>query len=185
MEDERIIELYFERNENAIKETALKYGRMLRALAYGILKNHQDSEECENDTYHITWNRIPPARPPYFAAFLGRIVRNVSFDKYDYNHADKRNAEFETSLSELESCISAGNTVEQHYDCRDTAKHISGFLRKQPAIKRIVFIRRYWYCDSISDIAAQHRFSESKVKSMLMRTRKELKKYLERQGVRI
>ena len=185
MEDEKIIDLYFERNENAVAETALKYGSMLRAIAYGILKNHRDSEECENDTYHIAWNKIPPERPVYFPAFLGRIVRNISFDKYDYNNAAKRNPDVEVSLSELENCISAGNTTEQHYDCQRTAKHISDFLRKQPIIKRTVFIRRYWYCDSISDIAAQYKFSESKVRSMLMRTRNELKKYLERQGVNV
>ena len=185
MEDEKIIDLYFERNENAVAETALKYGSMLRAIAYGILKNYRDSEECENDTYHIAWNKIPPERPSYFSAFLGRIVRNISFDKYDYNNAAKRNPDIEMSLSELENCISAGNTTEQQYDCQRTAKHISDFLRKQPIIKRIVFIRRYWYCDSISDIAAQYKFSESKIKSMLMRTRNELKKYLERQGVNV
>ena len=185
MEDEKIIDLYFERNENAVAETALKYGRMLRAIAYGILKNHQDSEECENDTYHVVWNKIPPERPSYFSAFLGRIVRNISFGKYNYNNAAKRNPDVEVSLSELENCISAGNTTEQHYDCQRTAKYISDFLKKLPVTKRVIFIRRYWYCDSILQISEKYGFSESKVKSMLMRIRNELRKHLERQGVRV
>lgn len=185
MEDEKIIDLYFERNENAIAQTALKYGRMIRSIAYGIVKNHSDSEECENDTYHITWDKIPPTKPVCFPAFLGRITRNVSFDKYDYNHADKRNPEFEVSLSELEACISTGNITEQSYDSKTLAKYISNFLRKIAVTKRIVFIRKYWYCDSISQISKEYGFSESKVKSMLMRTRNDLKKYLERQGVHI
>ena len=158
---------------------------MLCAIAYSILKNHQDSEECENDTYHVAWNKIPPERPSYFSAFLGRIVRNVSFGKYDYNNAAKRNPDIEVSLSELENCISIGNTTEQQYDCQRTAKHISDFLKKLPVTKRVIFIRRYWYCDSILQISEKYGFSESKVKSMLMRTRNELKKYLERQGVRV
>lgn len=183
MEDEKIIALYFARDEEAITQTALKYGRMIRSIAYGIIKNLADSEECENDTYHIAWDKIPPAKPPYFPAFLGRIARNISFDKYDYKYAGKRNPEFELCLSEIESCISAGNTTEQTYDHHSTAKHISDFLRKSTVTKRIIFIRRYWYCDSIAKIATEYGFSESKVKSMLMRTRNELKKYLERQGV--
>ena len=183
MEDEKIIDLYFERNENAVAETALKYGRMLRTIAYGILKNYPDSEECENDTYHVAWNKIPPERPLYFSAFLGRIVRYISFGKYDYNNAAKRNPDIEVSLSELENCISTGNTTEQHYDCQRTAKHISDFLKKLPVTKRVIFIRRYWYCDSILQISEKYGFSESKVKSMLMRIRNELRKYLERQGV--
>ena len=105
--------------------------------------------------------------------------------KYDYNNAAKRNPDIEVSLSELENCISIGNTTEQQYDCQRTAKHISDFLKKLPVTKRVIFIRRYWYCDSILQISEKYGFSESKVKSMLMRTRNELKKYLERQGVRV
>ena len=185
MEDEKIIELYFDRNEKAIRETALKYGKMIRSIAYNILKNTQDSEECENDTYHTAWNKIPPANPPYFSAFLGRIARNVSFDKYDYNTAAKRNTAFEIELSELEGCLSAGNCTEEELEQRQTAKHISDYLRKTSYIKRVVFLRRYWYCDSVKEIATEFGFGEGKVKSMLMRTRSELKKYLERQGVRV
>lgn len=185
MEDEKIIELYFNRSEKAIEETAHKYGRMIRAIAYNILKSTRDSEECENDTYHTAWNKIPPANPPYFSAFLGRIVRNISFDKYDYNNAAKRNAEFEMEMSELENCLLTVNNTEKELEYKETAKHISNFLRKTSYIKRMVFVRRYWYCDSIAAISKEFGFSESKVKSMLLRTRNELKKYLGRYGVTV
>ena len=185
MEDERIINLYFDRNEEAISETARKYGAMIRGIAYNILKNHSDSEECENDTYHITWKKIPPERPKYLSAFLGRIARNVSFDKYDYNKAAKRNAEFDIALSEIENCVVSEISVETEAGQNFLAKNISDFLRSISYTKRVVFIRRYWYCDSVSQISEKFGFSESKVKSMLMRTRNELRKYLKRQSVEI
>lgn len=185
MEDKKIIDLYFERNETAISQTALKYGRMIKSIAYGILKNDPDIEECENDTYNITWNKIPPAKPLYLSAFLGRIARNISFDKYHYNHAAKRNSDLKVSLSELEHCICLQNNIEDEYNQKQIAKYISDFLRETSATKRIIFIRRYWYCDSISQISEEFNFSESKVKSMLMRTRNDLKKYFERQGIEI
>lgn len=185
MEDEKIIALYYERNEKAIDETAQKYGRMIRSIAYHILKNAPDSEECENDTYHTAWKKIPPANPPYLAAFLGRIARNISFDKYDYNSASKRNSAFALALSELADCIGTAGNAEEIMEQKETAGYISNFLRGTERIKRIVFIRRYWYCDDIRDIAKAYGFSESKVKSMLMRTRNQLKKYLEKQEVSV
>ncbi len=185
MEDEKIIELYYHRSENAIAETARKYGKMIYAISYNILKNKENSEECVNDTYHTAWNKIPPANPPYFPAFLGRIARNISFDKYDYNNAAKRNADFELELSELENCLVGKDSTEEAFECKELAKHISTFLRKTGYIKRVVFVRRYWYCDSIAQISQDFRFSESKTKSMLLRTRNELKKYLERRGVTV
>ena len=185
MEDEKIIQLYFKRDENAIAQTAVKYGGMIRAIAYQILKNKPDSEECENDTYHTAWNKIPPANPPCLSVYLGRIARNISFDRYDYNNASKRNPTFEAELSELEECIPSGFSVEEEFAQRQAAKHISDFLRGTGYIKRTVFIRRYWYCDSISAISGEYGFSQSKVKSMLMRTRKELKRYLERKGITV
>lgn len=184
MEDEKIIELYFKRDEKAVSETALKYGRMIYSIANNILKNASDSEECENDTYKTAWNKIPPARPAVLRAFLGRIARNIAFDRYDYNNAEKRNMQLETGISEIEECL-GGRSLEEELEQRETARHISDFLRKSGRSKRIVFILRYWYCDSISDIAAELGFSESKVKSMLFRMRKDLKKYLKLQEVRI
>lgn len=185
MNDEKIIELYFQRNENAISETALKYGKMIKAITYNILKNKQDSEECENDTYRIVWEKIPPASPAYFSVYLGRIARNTAFDRYDYNNAAKRNSELAIELSEIENCISSPGGVEASVESKQLAEHISNFLREINHIKRNVFIRRYWYSESISDIADEYGFSESKVKSMLMRTRKDLKKYFEKRGILI
>lgn len=185
MEDERIIDLYFERNENAISETASKYGSMIRSISYNILKNKSDSDECENDTYLVTWNKIPPTKPQYLSAFLGRIARNVSFDKYAYNKAAKRNTEFDIALSEIENCIISKISIDDEENQKILAGIISDFLRSTSYVKRVIFIRRYWYCDTIIQIADKYGYSESKVKSMLMRTRNDLRKYLKRQGVEI
>ena len=183
MEDKEIIDLYFARNEAAIFETENKYGRMLRFIAYNILKNVSDSEECENDTYHAAWNKIPPHTPHCLSAFLGRIARNIALNKYDYYTADKRNREFETVLSELEDIRSGRGAPELHLETRATADCINRFLRSKAYIKRIVFVRRYWHGDSVKKIAMDCGFSESKVKSMLMRMRNELKICLERNGI--
>lgn len=185
MEDERIINLYFERNENAVFETARKYGAMLRGISYNIVGNYSDSEECENDTYYVAWNKIPPEKPRFLAAFLGRIVRNISFDKYDHNKAAKRNTEFDITLSEIENCIVSKASVETELDVKMLSEMISDYLRGISFLKRVIFVRRYWYCDSIGKIASEFDFSESKVKSMLMRIRKNLKKYLERNGLSV
>lgn len=185
MEDERIIDLYFERNENAISETASKYGSMIRSISYNILKNKLDSEECENDTYLVTWNKIPPTKPRYLSAFLGRIARNISFDKYAYNKAAKRNTEFDIALSEIENCITSEMSIEDEENQKILADIISNFLKSTSYVKRVIFVRRYWYCDTIIQIADKYGYSESKVKSMLMRTRNDLRKYLRRQGVEI
>lgn len=183
MKDNEIIDLYFARNENAISETAQKYGRMLKAIAYGILKNVSDCEECENDTYFAAWNKIPPQIPKALAAFLGRITRNIALDKYAYYTADKRNREFETTLCELEEILPGGTNPAQHYENVEFAECITAFLHAQSYTKRVVFVRRYWYCDTIAEIASAYRFSESKVKSMLMRMRNELKIFLERNDI--
>lgn len=183
MEDSKIIDLYFDRNEDAISETSAKYGGMIKSIAYNILKNTADSHECENDTYFAAWNRIPPDIPRCLAAFLGRITRNIALDRHDYYSAAKRNRDFEVALSELGELLSKEPNPETSCEARETAELISDFLRQKSYTKRVVFIRRYWYCDSISKISSDFGFSESKVKSMLMRIRKELRKYLEQNGV--
>ena len=182
MDDKQIIDLYFARSETAISATVGKYGRMLKSIAYGILKNVPDSEECENDTYLTAWNRIPPQTPNNLAAFLGRIVRNIAINKYEYYTADKRNRDLEIALDEIGEIIGgepAGFEAVVISDC------ISAYLHSKGYTKRVVFVRRYWYGDGISKIASDYGFSESKVKSMLMRMRKELKVYLERNGIRV
>lgn len=183
MEDKEIIDLYFARKDNAIAETARKYGRMLRSIAYRILNNNADSEECENDTYLAAWNKIPPLIPSDLAAFLGRVVRNIALDKHDYYTADKRNRTFEMALDELGDILPDNASPDREYGIKETAQCISDFLHTKSYDKRVVFVRRYWYCDDISKIAADCGFSESKVKSMLMRMRDELKVYLKRNGV--
>lgn len=182
MDDKEIVDLYLARNETAISETAKKYGRMLKSIAYSILKNHSDSEECENDTYLAAWNSIPPQIPRVLASFLGRLVRNISINRYEYYTADKRNREFEVTLSELDEIRSSENPFEEKYEISDVSNCISSYLLSKSYTKRVIFVRRYWYCDSINKIASDYGFSESKVKSMLMRMRKELKVHLERSG---
>lgn len=183
MEDKEIIDLYLARSERAITETAAKYGNLIKSIAYSILKNHADSEECENDTYYAAWNRIPPQIPACFHAFLGRIARNIALDRHDYYAAEKRSRDMEVLLSELGEVRSGGESAESALDAKEVSECISAFLHTKERAKRVIFVRRYWYCDPVAKIAADYGFSESKVKSMLMRMRKELKIYLERNGL--
>lgn len=185
MNDDQIVELYFQRNEAAIAETSAKYGRLLKSIATNVLNNYSDSEECVNDTYHAAWKLIPPEKPNNLGVFLGKIARNIALDKFDYNRAGKRNSNFAVSLSELEEILSSKDNPELALEEAELTKHINDFLRQNEYIKRVVFVRRYWYSDSIEEIATNYGFSQSKVKSMLKRTRESLKKYLERQGVRL
>lgn len=149
MEDEQIIDLYWKRSETAISETAGKYGRILRQIAFRILRNHEDAGECENDTYAAAWNAMPPAYPKSLLAFLGRLARNIALDRYDYNRAKKRNGEFDLLLSELEECLASKETVETEMEAGYVAGLISNFLRGLDADERCMFLRRYWYSDSI------------------------------------
>lgn len=183
MEDEKIVDLFWERSESAIIETEKKYGQYCKTIAINILGNSEDAKECENDAYHALWNTIPPNRPSVLKAYLGRILRNIAIDKYDYNTAQKRNSKFDLILSELEECIVSPANVELQYEQGEIAKRISEFLWTIDKENRIVFVRRYWYSDSIASIAAQFGMSESKVKSMLFRMRNRLKIYLEKEGV--
>lgn len=182
MEDEKIIELYFARDEAAITMTQQKYGGYLKSISFNILKNLSDAEECENDAYYAAWRKIPPEHPKNMAAFLGGIVRNISLDRYDYNHAKKRNPEFEVLLSELENVAAAIPSPEDDLEKRRLAQRISRFLGEIDSQKRQIFLRRYWYGDSIADISKRFGFSESKVTSLLFRVRNKLKKYLEKEG---
>lgn len=185
MEDKEIINLYLARDETAIAATAEKYGRMLRSAAFGILGSETDSEECENDAYLAAWNRIPPEVPKALAAFLMRIVRNIALDRYEYYSAEKRSRNAEVPLEELGDIVSGTATPEAEYEASELSERISAFLRRESAVKRAVFVRRYWYCDSVGKIAEDFGFSQSKVKSMLMRMRNGLKKYLEREGIKL
>ena len=186
MDDNMIINLYWERSETAISETANKYGGYCTQIAMNILKNREDSEECVNDTYFKTWNSIPTQRPNILMSFLGRITRNLSLDKYKKRSAQKRGGnEFDLLLSELENCVPSNSNVEAEYEAGATAKIIDSFLYSIDQENRIVFTRRYWYADSIESIANRLGISESKVKSILFRTRNKLKSYLEKEGVNV
>lgn len=184
MEDLQIIDLYFKRDENAIKETDIKYGKLCFHIANNILNNSADSEECVNDTYLGVWNVIPPQRPNNFMAFICKITRNLSLKRIEFNTAVKRSAHTVISLSELEEILPAQNTPPEVED-EQLGKLISDFLRTEKEAARNVFIRKYWFFDTISDISARYSFSESKVKSMLFHTRNRLREYLKKEGVNL
>lgn len=184
MEDAKIIELFFSRSEEAITETASKYGKLCFSISGNILGNNEDSEECVNDTYLALWNCIPPQRPSNLMAFISKIVRNLSLKKLDYNLAKKRDSSITHSLSELEEIL-PDKAISNKFSDEEIGRILSNFLKNEKADSRNVFIRKYWYFDSVEDISKRYKFSESKVKSMLFHTRNRLKKYLIKEGVRI
>ena len=185
MDDNRIIELYWERKEEAIKETSLKYGGLCTYIARNILSSYEDSEECVNDTYFAVWNAIPNERPNRFSAFISRITRNLALKKYDYISAAKRNPAAITSLEELGDCVSGTESVESEIEKRHIENTIDKFLWQQGEEKRNIFIKRYWYFDSIESICENTGFTQSKVKSMLYEMRKKLRKCLESEGIEV
>ncbi|MEG2396331.1 MAG: sigma-70 family RNA polymerase sigma factor [Oscillospiraceae bacterium] len=185
MNDEEIIDLYFIRSENAISETKEKFGSYCHSIAMNILSNKSDSEECENDTYLALWNSIPPTRPNKLSTFIARLTRNIALSKYDYNKAKKRNSEFDFILSELEEMVSSKETVETAFECEQLKNEITKFLRTISYENRNIFLRRYWFSDSIRDISVRFNMSESKVKSSLFRTRNKLKLHLLKEGINL
>lgn len=184
MDDIKIIELYFERDEQAIKETDAKYGKLCHSIAYNILNNHADSEECVNDTYIGVWNAVPPTRPNNFMSFICRIARNLSLKRLEFITREKRSENMLVSLSELEAVLPDERYAPDIKD-EDVGKLIGSFLCSKKEDVRNVFIRKYFFFDSIADIAARYSFTESKVKNMLFYTRNQLKDYLIKEGVEI
>jgi RNA polymerase sigma-70 factor (ECF subfamily) len=185
VDDSKIVELYLSRSEEAISETATKYGKLCRYVAINILRNNEDSEECVNDTYLGAWNAIPPQKPTKFSAFISRITRNLALKKYEYVSAAKRNPEVLISLAELEECVSGQDYVETELENKRVEKAINDFLWQQDIEKRTVFIRRYWYFEPIDSICKRCGFSQSNVTSMLYHTRQKLKQYLESEGIEL
>lgn len=185
MDDKRIIDLYWERDEAAIRETSLKYGRLCAYIVKNILASREDCEECLNDTYLAVWNVIPVQRPSRFSAFVGRIARNLALKKYEYITAAKRNPAAVLSLEELGDCVSGTVEVESEIESRRIESAINDFLWQQGEEKRNVFIRRYWYFDSIEGISRLTGFSQSKVKSMLFEMRRKLREHLESEGIEV
>ena len=184
MEDARIVQLYWDRDEQAIPVTADKYGSYCTSIAQNILGNYEDAEECVNDTYLIAWNTIPPTRPNNFRAFLCKIVRNLSMKKLEFNLALKRTQNVTVSFSELEEVLPDTRTAPE-WEYENLGKIITDFLQAEKEDVRNVFIRKYYFFDSISDIAGRYSFSESKVKNMLYHSRNRLKIYLKKAGIEV
>lgn len=185
VDDTMIIELYWKRKEEAIKETSLKYGGLCSYIAMNILSSHEDCEECVNDTYFAVWNAIPKERPHIFSAFISRITRNLALKKYEYLSAEKRNPGAITSIEELGDCISGTESVEFEIEKRHVESTINEFLWEQNPEKRNIFIRRYWYFDTIESICKSTGFTQSKVKSTLYQMRQKLRKKLESEGIEV
>jgi RNA polymerase sigma factor (sigma-70 family) len=184
MDDLMIIELYFARNEQAIKETDIKYGKLCFSMANNIVFNDEDSEECVNDTYLSVWNKIPPTRPNNFRAFICKIVRNLSMKKLEFNRALKRTQNVTVSYTELEEILPDTRTAPE-WEYENLGKIISDFLQHEKENARNVFIRKYYFFDSISDIAERYSFTESKVKNMLYHSRNKLRECLKKEGIEV
>lgn len=184
MDDKEIIELYFGRSEQAIRETAGKYGGLCFKMANNILGCREDAEESVNDAYLAVWNAIPPAKPDNLRAFVCKVARNLALKRLEYNTAKKRLSGALVPFAELEEMLTDGAAPPDVSD-EELGRLIGIFLKTQSADARCVFVRRYWYFDKISDIAKRYSFGESKVKSLLSRTRNRLKKFLIMEGYNI
>lgn len=182
MEDAKILDLYFARDEDAIRETDTAYGKRLHALAKNIPQNREDAEESVNDTYAEVWKSIPPRRPKYFFAFLASICRHLSLNRVDWKQAAKRRAQVVPLTEEMENCIP--DTVhERQMEAKELGKLLDLFLESLPKDSRLIFLRRYWYVDSVPEIAARYGMTESKVKMQLSRTKEKLRSFLEQEGI--
>ena len=184
MDDSEIIELYFQRSEEAVTQTASKYGKYCYQIAYHILSSREDSEESVNDTYLAAWNTMPPRRPTILSAFLGKLTRYISLDRWKKRSAQKRGGgQVALSLEELEECISGGDDPKKEVDRKELLRYLNRFLDALPETQRRVFVCRYWYLESIPEIAARFGFSESKVTAMLHRLREKLRARLQLEGL--
>jgi len=184
MDDNKIIALFFARNEEAIRQTDSSYGRRLFHLAENIVRNDQDAEESVNDTYLRAWNTIPPRKPQYFFAYLAKICRHFALDKLDWKLAAKRNAEIVSLTQEMETCIPDSRKT-QELEGRELGQLLDAFLRSLSPENRMVFLRRYWYVDTIGEIALRYGISESAVQMRLSRTKARLAAYLEKEGITV
>ncbi len=178
IEDEKIIELFFARSEQGIRELDNKYGKICRKLSYNIVNSRQDAEECVNDAYLGAWNAIPPARPSPLPAYLCKIVRNISLKTYYRKEAAKRNSSYTIAMEEIEACMADPNTVEAETDARELARIMESFLDTLTVENRVIFMRRYWFSDSCKDIAELVGLTEKNVSVRLTRIRQKMKSYL-------
>lgn len=183
MDDEKIVQLYLDRDESAISESSQKYGAYCHAIARNILNSESDCEECINDTWLHAWNSIPPHRPMILSTFLGKITRNISFDLYRKMHRQKRGSgNIEESLDELAECVSGRDDLNRKLESEELMKEINSFLLSISKEKRYIFILRYWYVYSIADIAGRFGTNENNIAKSLSRTRRKLKMYLTERG---
>lgn len=185
MEDTGIIRLFFERNEEALKNTRTKYGYLIKTITLNITGNKSDAEECENDTYLKLWNTIPPENPVYFKAYIGRLARNAALSRYRFNKASKRDTGLYVLLSELEECIPSESNAETEFDGKYVSTVISDWLKTLEKENRVLFIKRYWYGESIKDLAELKGVSPARLSSLMFSLRKQLKEELTRKGVDI
>ncbi len=181
MEDKKIVKLLFARAENAISELSKRYGSQLHHIAYNILENHLDAEECTNDTYLALWNAIPPVSPDPLAPYVYRTGRNMALKRLHRNSAKKRDSRYDVSLEELNDCLPGGD-VEQLIDARELGRTMDRFLKSKSRESRYIFIRRYWFGDSVGEIARTLKMQENAVSVRLNRMRTSLKDYLKKEG---
>lgn len=177
-EDEKIIELFFERSEQAIRELDIKYGKVCHKLSYNIVNSRQDAEECVNDAYLGAWNAIPPTRPDPLLTYLCKIVRNISLKIYYKKEAAKRNSIYTIAMQEIETCLSDQKTVEAEIEARELAHIIENFLDTLTIENRVIFMRRYWFSDNYKDIAKYVGLTEKNISVRLTRIRRKMKEYL-------
>lgn len=177
-EDNKIIQLLFARSEDAMRELDLKYGIICRKISYNILNDSQDAEECVNDAYLGAWNAIPPANPDPLLPFICKIVRNLSLKRYYHKTAARRNSACNVPLEEIEACLAHPDTPESQLEARELTRAIEDFLDTLTRENRVIFMRRYWFCDSCRDIAGQVGLTEKTVTVRLTRIRRKLKEYL-------
>ena len=182
IDDEKIIEMFFERSEQGIRELDIKYGKVCHNLSYHIVGSRRDAEECVNDAYLGAWNTIPPQNPNPLLTYICRIVRNLSIMKYHANTAIKRNSFYDAALDELEDCLASSETVEDKLTAKELSDALDQFLDTLDQENRVIFVRRYWYSDSISEIAERLHMSKNNVSVRLSRTRERLKNYLKKEG---
>lgn len=182
MEDKEIIQLFWRRSEQAIKEVSCKYGKLIFHISNGILNNKEDASECVNDTYLGLWDSIPPHRPEPFLAYVCRIARNIALTKYRSNTAQKRNSSYDISIEELRDCLSSPS-IDEILTAKELGQEINHFLDTLDSRNRIIFMRRYWFSDSIEEIASRFDMSENNVSVKLYRIRTHLKKHLIKEGL--